>query len=248
MIRLIKEISISLLIAMIVAFFFNQFVLKEVNISVQGVVINGESSAGLDTTFVQALASDSVDIFAVNLKELGQSAAEIYGANSVSLRRTPDMRIEMSVMDERPVLWVKSDHLVAISSTGRIINSNEVSRGVDMPVYIGKLESTLVPGDYCSDKHLQYSLAFLQVLSRLDSSFTRYISTIKLNSESGIMITIIPSEIPATLGFSDYGYRILKLRSVMEYVHGLERQPEVIDVRYGNFVRLIYNSNESGVG
>ncbi len=248
MIRLIKEIAVSLLIALTAVFLFNQFVLKKANISVKGVVINNERTAKLDTTARQTLASDSIDIISVNLNELGRKAAEIYGANSVSVRRRPDMRIEMSVREENPVLWVKANQLLAISSTGRIINSTEVPRGADMPVYIGELESTPIPGDYCADKHIQYSLAFMHVLSRLDSSFTRCISTIRLSPENGIMITIIPAEIPVTLGFSDYKYRILKLRSVMEHVHGLERQPSIIDVRHGDFVRLIYDSNRLGVG
>jgi len=85
-------------------------------------------------------------------------------------------------------------------------------------------------------------------LAAVDTALSRNISTIRVESDSGIIITLMPDEVSVALGFSDYEFRISKLQSIISAFSDSAKRPLMVDVRYGDVVQFIYPEEKGDPG
>ncbi|GEM_PF-5482274 len=248
MMRFLKEISVSLLFSILLFFVLKGFILHRVDSQLKGVVIENSDLVSIDSSKVKNLIGDKMDFIDIDLQAVADSAIEVIKARSVSLHRRLDKKVGMSVKAEKPILWVKSDGIYALSSTGRILSLSDVPNESDFPVFISSHPLKMEKGGLCDDLELLYVVGFLNELDSIDTHFAEIISTIKVDKDRGIIITLIPNEIPVIVGFNDYEYRINKIKSVYNYLSGIKRKPAFADARYGDIIQIKYLNRSRRVG
>jgi len=248
MMRFFKEILVSLLLSILLFFVLKGFILHRVDSQLKGIVIEDSDLVHMDSSKVKNLIGDKMDFIDIDLQAVADSAIEIVTARSVSLHRRLDKKVGMSVKAEKPILWVKSDGIYALSSTGRIWSLSDVPKESDFPVFISSHPLKMEKGGLCDDLELLYVVGFLNELDSIDTHFAEIISTIKVDKDRGIIITLIPNEIPVIVGFNDYEYRINKIKSVYNYLSGIKRKPAFADARYGDIIQIKYLNRSRRVG
>jgi len=242
--RILKELIIAIPLGLAICIGLYILAMNSSGLQVRGVVVDGDQIASLDTTTIRAFSTGYDNIYAVDLDDVGKSTCEVLKSHSVTLRRRIDMKIGMSVEAEHPVLWVNSDRLLALSSSGRILAPSNVDNNSDFPVLVGLHDLTLKDGQFCRDIQILYAVGFLNELEHKNNDFKKMVSTIRVDSIYGIVITLIPKEIAVALGFSDFELRISKLKSVIDYLNQLEQTPALADVRHADVVQVTYPDNE----
>ncbi|MBD3169167.1 MAG: hypothetical protein GF307_06760 [candidate division Zixibacteria bacterium] len=246
--RIIKESLIGAAMGLLL-FGGLQFYLEGTeSIAVKDIEIISGGTGTSDSLFLSNLDYTGKNIFNVNLAEVGMAFCDNFKTEAVSVHRSPGMKIKVSLEEEIPLFWVQGGRLYAISRKGRIIKPSEVDRGYDLPVMVGMQDIRLTFGEYAEDNRLNYAADFLRFVHDYDTELYNKISTIRVNDRFGVVVSLIPDEVSVIMGFSDYGTRIEKLKSVISYIENNGKNLTEVDLRHGNMILFNYNKKKWGTG
>ncbi|MCP4631448.1 MAG: hypothetical protein GY855_00870 [candidate division Zixibacteria bacterium] len=236
--RMLKEIIIGIPLGVIIFGVSYYWISNQSSPEVKGVVLKGDEFSLNDSTKIEQFSALDGCFLGIDLSDLGQKACEVFESHSARVQRRPDFKINIHIDMEKPILWVKSNQLYALSGSGRVLDLSKVDRKCDLPVYLMTPGIKLIPGEFCRNTGILYAIEFLNTAMESNSEIAESISTIKIDKDKGVVITLMPSEMPIAFGYSNFEIRILKLKSVLSFINTLENLPSFVNVCYGDIVQI----------
>lgn len=246
--RLMKEIIIGTALGAVLAWVAFFYVKNNDVLEMNGFVTDLDGAFNPDSNIVNELVGGNTNLVDMNLMEMGEKLCDEWHAGGVNLRRRPDLKLRIDVDPEEPLFWIKADRLYALSRFGRVLAPGTVDPRADLPVFLTGDIMKLETGEHVQESGARYAAYFLGGLKDNENDIFNLISTIRIDGESGVVITLIPDEVPVTMGYSDFDYKIMKLKSVIGFLNENPRKFSMVDLRSGDIILFKTETGRGRIG
>jgi hypothetical protein len=253
--RLMKEIIIGTALGAVLAWVAFFYVKNNDVLEMNGFVMDLDGALSPDSSIVYELAvrngsvwSGNTNLIDMNLTEMGEKLCDEWHAGGVNLRRRPDLKLRIDVDPEEPLFWIKADRLYALSRFGRVLAPEAVDPCADLPVFLTGDVMKLDTGEHVQECGARYAAYFLGGLKDNENDIFNLISTIRIDGESGVVITLIPDEVPVAMGYSDFDYKIMKLKSIIDFLNENPRRFSMVDLRSGDIILFKTETGRGRIG
>lgn len=154
-----------------------------------------------------------------------------------SLRRVLPGRVTVTVREREPVALVFTDRFVEVDETGVVMEEDEYTALLDLPIITGIDPDDVRPGRKSASPRLAAALAALSACKVLGGDFATDISELRV-SDDGIRIQSLSRNCVLVLGDGDYERRLRKYFVLKEEIAPRESSARLIDLRFEDQVVL----------
>lgn len=198
-----------------------------------------EGLSRVDDEGISALLRDlhGQNLFLAPLKSYEARVAAHSRVAEVTLRRVPPDRVTCTVREREPVALVFTDHFLEVDATGVVMEEDEFTALLDLPIITGISADDVRPGRRSDSPQLRGALDALTACKVLGGSFAADISELRV-SDGGITIQSLSRNCVLVLGNGDYERKLRKYFVLRDEIAPRERTAWLIDLRFEDQVVL----------
>lgn len=128
---------------------------------------------------------------------------------SVSLRRILPNRVSCTVTERQPIALVYTGQFSEVDAAGMIMEEDEYSALLDLPIITGVSPEDLTVGKQCEALSMRRALEALSLCKTLGGAFAQDISELRVTA-SGVTIRSLRNDCVLVLGEGEYEKRLRK--------------------------------------
>lgn len=149
----------------------------------------------------------------------------------VVMQRVLPNRVSCTVDEREPVALVFADRFLEVDGSGMVMEEDEFTPLLDLPVVTGVAKDAVPPGKRSEDAGLQRALEVLRLSRNLGRGFAEEISEIRI-SATGVTIRCLREDRVLVLGDSDYESRLKKYVLLKDAIADGNGAATMIDLRF----------------
>jgi len=193
----------------------------------------------LNTTEIEEIVGDikGQNILLVPLQSYAARFAEHPRIRSTEFRRVLPNRVICEVTEREPVALVYSSRFLEVDEEGMIMNSDDLTGLLDLPIITGVEGGAIKEGKLCADAQLVGALRTLMLCKRFGGRFADNISELRVG-EAGLSIVSLREGVVLLLGQSEFENRLKKFFLLQNTIARKNDSAKFIDLRFDDQIVL----------
>jgi cell division protein FtsQ len=235
LVRLLTSASLGVLIVM--CFQAYTFLTTTDRLSVTAIEVQGLSR--LASTDLEPLLGDirGQNILLVGLEEYRARFAKHPRIRDVELRKVLPNKVVCTVAEREPVALVYTNEFLEVDQEGMILEPDELSGMLDLPIITGLDAGAVREGRRCDDARLGRVLAVLSYCKSYGGRFAEGISELRVGNK-GISIVSLEDGMVLLLGESQLEDRLKRFFMMQNTIAQRDESARLIDLRFEDQIVL----------
>jgi len=193
----------------------------------------------LDTKEIDRVLADmhGQNILLVPLENYAARFAQHPRIRNAHFARVLPNRVICTFREREPVALVFSSKFLEVDQDGMIMNSDDLTNLLDLPIITGLEGGVIKEGKPCENEQLAWALKTLKICKTYGGRFANNISELRV-SMNGISIVSLEEGVVLLLGSSEFERRLKKYFLLQNTIAKKDDSAKLIDLRFDDQIVL----------
>lgn len=233
--RLLTSATLATMI--VVCIYTFNFLTTTEKLAITNVDFDGLSRMGSEE--IEAIVADirGQNILLVPLGNYAARFDDHPRIRSAGFRRVLPDKVVCTVVEREPVALVYSNKFLEVDDQGMIMNSDDLTDLLDLPIITGLDSEVVQEGRPCEDAQLAGALKTLMLCKKYGGSFADDISELRVG-DHGLSIVSLREGVVILLGKSEFESRLAKFFDLKETIAQRGDSARLFDLRFDDQIVL----------
>lgn len=234
-VRLLTSATLGVLI--VACFHSYNYLTTTERLAVTEVEFNGLSRVDADE--IEKVIADihGQNILLVPLEEYAARFARHSRIRSAEFRKVLPKKVVCTVTERAPVALVYSNGFLEVDGEGMVMNSDELTDFLDLPIITGVDGTSVREGHLCGDTRLAEALQTLELCKKYGGRFADDISELRVGKR-GISVVSLKEGMVLLLGKSKFEQRLKKFFLMRHTIAKTDEAARLVDLRFDDQIVL----------
>jgi cell division protein FtsQ len=234
-IRLLTSATLGTLI--VACFYAYNFLTTTDKLAVDQIDFHGLSR--IESADIERLVADirGQNILLVPLENYAARFAQHPRIRTARFKRVLPDRVICTFTEREPVALVYSSQFLEVDRDGMIMNSDDLTDLLDLPIITGLDGGLIREGRQCEDEQLAGVLETLMICKRYGGRFADNISELRVG-ENGISIVSLREGVVLLLGRSQFENRLRRYFLLRNTIAQKDHSAKLVDLRFDDQIVL----------